>query len=58
MFYVAKQSDMEAVPEDKLANLEAEVKQINEENKQLAEEVKKLNSGSSGGERRLKEVGS
>ena len=46
MFYVAKQSDIEDVPADKIAQLETEIKSINEENKQLSEEVKKLNSGS------------
>ena len=42
---MAKQSDIEDVPADKLAELETEVKTSSEENKQLADEVKKLNSG-------------
>ena len=44
-FYVAKQSDIEDVPVDKLAELEDQVKQFNEENKALSEEVKRLTSG-------------
>ncbi|OCB89654.1 TBPIP-domain-containing protein [Sanghuangporus baumii] len=40
-FFVAKQSDLEDVPADKIATIEAELKTIEEENKFLAESVKK-----------------
>lgn len=45
VFYVAKQAEIEDVPAEKLTELEQEVKKMSEENKQLAEDVKKLNSG-------------
>ncbi|KAH8117635.1 TBPIP-domain-containing protein [Phellopilus nigrolimitatus] len=40
-FFVAKQSDLEDMPADKLAALEAENKSIEEENKLIGEEIKK-----------------
>ena len=45
MFYVAKQSDLEDVPPEKLADLESEYKVLEEDIKGLQEDVKRANSG-------------
>lgn len=46
MYYVAKQSDLEDMPAEKLTGLEADVKGIEEENKTLTDELKSATAGS------------
>lgn len=45
MYYVAKQSDLEDVPAEKLSGLETQVKEIEDENRVLAEELKHATAG-------------
>ena len=44
-FFVANQANLEDMPSEKLAALEAEVKRIGEENKSLGAEVKSIGAG-------------